>query len=147
MHFFNSSSVCSEVFFPQILQRLSPFGDGVVGEGVFGFFDERSSSGSLNQKVRTFYLPCIWLHSSFFCQCCWFPMTCLSICYRMHCMIYWTDISVRVLRSDMLHISWFLVLSFVSQPFPFWSLHICRHILYYINIIVLIFYSLFHIYK
>ena len=134
MQFFNSSSVCLLVIFPQFSQGISPIGDGVVGEGVFGFFDERSSSGSLNQKVRTFYLPCIWLRSSFFCQCCWFPMTCLSICYRMHCMIYWKDISVRVLRSDMLHISFFVVIS-SSKPFPFCSFHIGCHIFYYLNFV------------
>jgi len=135
MQALNWLSECLLVIFPQFSQGISPFGDGVVGEGVSGFFDERSSSGSLNQKVRTFYLPCIWLRSNFFCQCCCCPMTGLSICYRTHCMIYWTDISVRVLRSDMLHISWFLVLSSVSQPFPFWSFHVNRHIFYYLNFV------------
>jgi len=110
-------------------------GWGCRGERVFGFFDERSSSGSLNQKVRTFYLPCIWLRSNFFFQCCWFPMTGLSICYRMHCMIYWKDISVRVLRFDMLHISYFVIFSISSQPFPFWSFHVNRHIFYYLSFV------------
>ena len=123
------------VIFPQFSQGISPVGDGVVGEGVFGFFDERSSSGSLNQKVRTFYLPYTWLRSNLSFQCCYCPMTGLSICYRTHCMIYWTDISVRVLRSDMLNISWFLVLSSVSQPFPFWSFHVNCHIFYYLNFV------------
>jgi hypothetical protein len=135
MQFFNSFSECLLVIFPQFSQGISPIGDGVVGEGVFGFFDERSSSGSLNQKVRTFYLPCTWLRSNFFCQCYCFPMIGLTICYRTHCMIYWTGISVRVLRFDMLHISWFLVLSSVSQPFPFWSFHVNRHIFYYLNFV------------
>ncbi len=135
MQFFNSFSECLLVIFPQFSQGISPIGDGVVGEGVFGFFDERSSSGSLNQKVRTFYLPCTWLRNNLSFQCYYCPMTGWSICYHKHYMIYWTGISVRVLRFDMLNISWFLVISSVSQPFPFWSFHVNRHIFYYLNFV------------
>jgi hypothetical protein len=56
MQFFNSSVEWSCVFFPQISQVFSPFGDGVVGEGVCGFLLVKFSSGSLNQNVNTYDL-------------------------------------------------------------------------------------------
>jgi hypothetical protein len=56
MQFFNSFVEWSCVFFPQISQGVSPFGDGVVGEGVSGFLLVIFSSGSLNQNVNTYDL-------------------------------------------------------------------------------------------
>ena len=128
MQFFNSSVEWSCVFFPQISQVFSPFGDGVVGEGV--------SCGSLNQDVRIFYLLYILQHNMISFQCYQMIVTYYSIYSHMNYIQYLMDTFVLMYHSDMLHKSMRSIIPIIifCQPCPFWSLHICCHIFNYINI-------------